>query len=104
MADQGRGSWRGRQAFPVTPEVAAAAEAEAPWPLHGVILRSTLLRMLAHRLGVTPGDASTDAAGLQHATAYTEVGASCLLTALQPPFQSPHPPNSSSVFCSFRLS
>ncbi len=64
----------------MTPEVATAAEAEAPWPLHGVILRSTLLRMLAHQLGLTPGDASADgsAAGLQHAAAYTEVGVSGL--------------------------
>lgn len=71
---------RGRQAFPVTPEVATAAEAEAPWPLHGVILRSTLLRMLAHQLGLNPGDASADgsAAGLQHAAAYSEASVLCL--------------------------
>ncbi len=48
-------SFRFAQAFPVTPEVNKAAAAAEPWELHGCILRTTLLRLLAHRLGLTPG-------------------------------------------------
>lgn len=75
LMTEGRDGSVALQAFPVTAEVDLAAEAGGPWPLHGVILRSTLLRMLAHQLGLTPGDGSADgsAGGLQHAAAYTEV-------------------------------
>lgn len=50
-----KNSFRFAQAFPVTPEVGKAAAAAEPWELHGCILRTTLLRLLAHRLGLTPG-------------------------------------------------
>jgi len=72
------------QAFPVTPEVDKAAEAAGPWPLHGIVLRSTLLRMLAHQLGLTPGDGSADGSGLQHAAAYTQVGSRAPIPAHTP--------------------
>ena len=40
------------QAFPVTPEVRRAYDSAEPFDLHGVILRSTLLRLLQYRVGL----------------------------------------------------
>lgn len=39
------------QAFPVTPEVRRAYDSAEPFELHGVILRSTIARLLQHRIG-----------------------------------------------------
>eukprot|EP00891_Asterochloris_glomerata_P005649 jgi/Astpho2/5649/gw1.00079.232.1_t len=46
------------QAFAVTPDVKRAFETVEPFDLHGVVLRSTLLKLIQHRIGVFVSDAS----------------------------------------------
>jgi chloride channel 7 len=49
----------------VTPEVRKALQAE-PFELHGVVLRTTLLHLIRHRIGVFPADPSGDIPPSRH--------------------------------------
>ena len=46
------------QAFPITPDVRRAYDSAEPFDLHGIVLRSTLLRLIQHRVGFFSPDAS----------------------------------------------
>ena len=48
----------GHQAFPITPDVRKAYDSAEPFDLHGIMLRSTLLRLIQHRIGFFSPEAS----------------------------------------------
>ncbi|DBB10920.1 TPA: hypothetical protein ACH3X3_007381 [Trebouxia sp. C0006] len=48
------------QAFPVTPDTDKAFESAEPFDLHGMILRSTIVKLLQHRIGLFTPDANGD--------------------------------------------
>ena len=40
------------QGFPVTPEIKKAFESVEPFELHGYVMRTCILRLLKHRIGL----------------------------------------------------